>query len=241
MKHLFLTFVFLLCSYVVEAQKNTQAYNQAVKTLKIIEEDIDKDLYTEKVLPYDTHKLVMVFPLRKGDDQEATFDLYVVVYDLSQKRIAQWYKGTDEYTSDAIRLESLSIDTAKFILAEKVRAFGIRASYEGSSRVNPYYEETFSMFLPQEKSLKKILNQYVLVASNGETAYNNCEGSWSEENRSLFIMDDKKTNGYFNIKDKITFKRTEADKECEDKVVKKTTKIVLLKYNGKEYKKEEKQ
>ena len=48
MKHLFLTFVFLLCSYVVEAQKNTQAYNQAIKTLKIIEEDIDNGFSFKK-------------------------------------------------------------------------------------------------------------------------------------------------------------------------------------------------
>ena len=80
MKRLLFIFTLLFCSYVVKAQENAQAYNQVIKTLGIPKNKIDKDLYTEKVLPYDTHKLVMVFPIRKGNDEnEAIFDLYVVV------------------------------------------------------------------------------------------------------------------------------------------------------------------
>lgn len=86
MKQLFFTITFLLCLYTVEAQKNEEAYYQVIKTLKISEENIDEELYTEKVLPYDTNKLVMVFPVAKGDENEASFDLYVVVYNLLQKK-----------------------------------------------------------------------------------------------------------------------------------------------------------
>ena len=238
MKRLLFIFTLLFCSYVVKAQENAQAYNQVIKTLGIPKNKIDKDLYTEKVLPYDTHKLVMVFPIRKGNDEnEATFDLYVVVYDFLQQRITQSYKGIDEYYSDAVELQELSIDTAKFILTEGIRAFGIRAFYKNGSKVNPYSEETFSLFLPENTSLKKILHQYQLSTYNGEWNYN-CEGSWSDESNSMFIMDSKKTNGYFNIKDKQTFIRKATDKNCDDKVVEKSTKTVFLKYNGKEYKEE---
>ena len=52
----------------------------------------------------------------------------------------------------------------------------------------------------------------------------------------MFIMDSKKTNGYFNIKDKQTFIKKATDKNCDDKVVEKITKTVFLKYNVKEYK-----
>ena len=41
-----------------------------------------------------------------------------------------------------------------------------------------------------------------------------------------------------NIKDKQTFIRKATDKNCDDKVVEKSTKTVFLKYNGKEYKEE---
>ena len=150
MKRLLFTFILLLSFYVVKAQDSLQVYHQVIKTLGIPKDKIDKDLYTEKVLPYDTHKLVMVFPIRKGNDEnEATFDLYVVVYDFLQQRITQSYKGVDEYYSDAVELQELSIDTAKFILTEGIRAFGIRAFYKNGSKVNPYSEETFSLFLPE--------------------------------------------------------------------------------------------
>ena len=161
----------------------------------------------------------------------------MVVYDFLQKRITQSYKGIDEYYSDAVELQELSIDTAKFILTEEIRAFGIRAFYKNGSKVNPYSEETFSLFLPENTSLKKILHQYQLSTYNGEWNYN-CEGSWSDERNSMFIMDSKKTNGYFNIKDKQTFIKKATDKNCDDKVVEKSTKTVFLKYNGKEYKEE---
>jgi len=118
MKQLFFTFIFLLCSYVVKAQENVQVYNQVIKTLGIPKDKIDKDLYTEKVLPYDTDKKVMVFLIKKGDENEATFDLYVVVYDFLQQRITQSYKGIDEYYSDAVELQELSIDTASLFLPQ---------------------------------------------------------------------------------------------------------------------------
>ena len=238
MKQLFFTITFLLCLYTVEAQKNEEAYYQVIKTLKISEENIDEELYTEKVLPYDTNKLVMVFPLAKGDENEASFDLYVVVYNLLQKKIAQFYKGIDEYSSDAIVLEKLSIDTAKFIVNEKERAFGLRAYFRNYSRVSAFAEETFSLFLPQETSLKKILNQYSIDVSRNTDYSNNCEGSSSESITSMFMMDNKKTKGYFNIKNRITLIRNTFSADCRDEKEEKSTKIVFLKYNGKEYKEE---
>ena len=239
MKRLLFIFTLLFCSYVVKAQENAQAYNQVIKTLGIPKNKIDKDLYTEKVLPYDTHKLVMVFPIRKGNDEnEATYDLYVVVYDFLQKRITQSYKGIDEYYSDAVELQELSIDTAKFILTEGIRAFGIRAFYKNGSKVNPYSEETFSLFLPQGNSIKKVLNQYTLSTSSGEWSYDDCEKIWSDENQSMFMMDSEKTNGYFNIKNKQTFIGKGTDKDCNEGIMQKSTKTVFLKYNGKEYKEE---
>lgn len=237
MKQLFFTITFLLCLYTVEAQKNEEAYYQVIKTLKISEENIDEELYTEKILPYDTNKLVMVFPLAKGDENEASFDLYVVVYNLLQKKIAQFYKGVDEYSSDAIVLEKLSIDTAKFIVNEKERAFGLRAYFRNYSRVSAFAEETFSLFLPQETSLKKILNQYSLNTSHSES-YDECEASLSENNTSMFMMDSKKTKGYFNIKNRITLIRNTFSADCRDEKEEKSTKTVFLKYNGKEYKEE---
>ncbi|EFS98157.1 hypothetical protein HMPREF1977_0488 [Capnocytophaga ochracea F0287] len=39
--------VYYFTLYVAKAQENVQAYNQAIKTLRISKSRIDKDLYTE--------------------------------------------------------------------------------------------------------------------------------------------------------------------------------------------------
>ena len=54
----------------------------------------------------------------------------------------------------------------------------------------------------------------------------------------MFMMDSKKTKGYFNIKNRITLIRNTFSADCRDEKEEKSTKIVFLKYNGKEYKEE---
>ncbi|WP_314276347.1 hypothetical protein [Capnocytophaga sputigena] len=238
MKQLLLFFSFLLCSYVVKAQENAQVYNQVIKTLGIPKDKIDKDLYTEKVLPYDTDKKVMVFPIEKGRPEDSDtwcYDAYIVIYSIGQQKIIHLYKGTDEWcTSTPIEIKSITIDTALFILSEGVRAFGIRvwgSNYD--IRVFPRQEEHFSLFLPENKTLRKVLNNYKLAEFTADWDMN--EGH-SYEEKSMFIMDNKKTNGYFNIKNKKTFIGKEYKGDYED--TSKSTKTVFLKYNGKEYKEE---
>ena len=89
------------------------------------------------------------------------------------------------------------------------------------------------MFLPENKTLRKVLNNYKLAEFTADWDMN--EGH-SYEEKSMFIMDNKKTNGYFNIKNKKTFIGKEYKGDYED--TSKSTKTVFLKYNGKEYKEE---
>ena len=241
MKQLFFTFIFLLCSYVVKAQENVQVYNQVIKTLEIPKDKIDKDLYTEKVLPYDTDKKVMVFPIEKGRPEDSDtwcYDAYIVIYSIGQQKIIHLYKGNDEWcTSTPIEIKSITIDTALFILSEGVRAFGIRvwgSNYD--IRVFPRQEEHFSLFLPENKILRKVLNNYKLAEFTAD--WDTCTGS-SFDKESMFIMEKKKTNGYFDIKNRKTFVVREGEADCEgERIVNKGTETVFLRYNGKEYKEE---
>jgi len=103
------------------------------------------------------------------------------------------------------------------------------------SRPNPSGKEYFSLFLPKGKTLKKVLDNYILSASRGD--FNYCEG-YEYIFDSMFIMETEKTNGYFNIKNKQTFIGKGTDKDCNEGIMQKSTKTVFLKYNGKEYKEE---
>ena len=225
----------------VKAQENVQVYNQVIKTLEIPKDKIDKDLYTEKVLPYDTDKKVMVFPIEKGRPEDSDtwcYDAYIVIYSIGQQKIIHLYKGNDEWcTSTPIEIKSITIDTALFILSEGVRAFGIRvwgSNYD--IRVFPRQEEHFSLFLPENKILRKVLNNYKLAEFTAD--WDTCTGS-SFDKESMFIMEKKKTNGYFDIKNRKTFVVREGEADCEgERIVNKGTETVFLRYNGKEYKEE---
>ena len=55
----------------------------------------------------------------------------------------------------------------------------------------------------------------------------------------MFIMETEKTNGYFNIKNRVTFTTKVSDSDCKDEISEKRVEIKYLKYNGKEYEGEE--
>lgn len=180
--------------------------------------------------------MVMVFPVKNGTEDDGWIDAYIVLFNIKEQKISCFYKGLSEWVSDAFVINGIAIDTAKFILSEGERAFGIRVFTHNQSRPNPAGEEYFSLFLPKGKTLKKVLNNYILSASRG--VFNYCEG-YEYIFDSMFIMETEKTNGYFNIKNRVTFTTKVSDSDCKDEISEKRVEIKYLKYNGKEYEGEE--
>ena len=54
---------------------------------------------------------------------------------------------TNQWISDAIRLDQIEIETTTYQLSDSVNAFGITAHYFGASKANPYYNKTLSLFV----------------------------------------------------------------------------------------------
>ncbi len=146
---------------------------------------------------------------------------------------------TNDWTSDAIRLENIQIDTSPYPLSENSNAFGIRVSFMGSSRVNPYSSETLSLFVKSGNALKKILNNYEIKSYRGEWD-GDCDGEFLEEKKAL-IVKDKTTNRFknFMVIHENTNTKTLED-ENSDCVDNKTliNSLSVLKYNGKKYQEE---
>ena len=61
-------------------------------------------------------------------------------------------------TEDAIRIGEIKVDTARYTLAGDARAFGLRVVRQGSSRANPYSNETLTLYVPQGPKLAKVLD-----------------------------------------------------------------------------------
>lgn len=223
--------------------KESKLAPKVLQQLKLNEKQINQNLFAEKILPYDKEKSVLVFPKFVNATQdtynEDGFDVvpYIVVVEISSGKILQQYQS-DELTSDAIQLSSISIDTGLYLLNENTRAFGIRENYSGSSQPNPYGNEVLSLYLPSGKTLKKVLNNFPISFSKGEWD-TNCAGEFEDSKSTITIPQKSENKGFRNLMIKIIETNSTSfvvgKDGCEQKSTKKTIKK-MLKFNGNEYK-----
>lgn len=199
-----------------------------------------EELIVEKQLPYATGSTVLVIPrvAEEFGDDGFSLDYHVLVVDNKSGQILQRYfesHKTNGLASDAVRLDHISIDTAPYKVKQGMRAFGIRVSYEGSSRANPYDYETLTLFLPEGKALKNILKNFTVKQYTGEWD-TNCAGVFRSESSTLDIAT-AQTNGFFDliIKNKImtsknVLKRGDCIEQRQNSQVEKTLKFRQGKY-----------
>jgi len=71
-------------------------------------------------------------------------------------------------SEDAVRINEIKVDTARYILAADARAFGLRIVRQDSSAVNPYSNETLSLYVPQGPRLARVLDELEMTLERGE-------------------------------------------------------------------------
>ena len=181
-----------------QAQNNQTLIDNVVKNLSLKADAVNAEFTVTKLHPENKNATLVLLALPQGEDEDAlTFDIYLVLADTKTGSILCSLAEKERYTSDAIRLTGFQIDTAPYKLAANVRAIGIRASYTGSSRPNPFGEETLSLYIQQGKTFAKVLHDFVTYQSTGEWD-TNCAGNFSSSKSVLVILPEK-TNGYNNI------------------------------------------
>jgi hypothetical protein len=200
--------VFCFAATFAQAQNDQTLIDNVVKNLSLKPEAINAEFTVTKPHPENKNATLVLLALPQGEDEDAfTLDIYLVLADTKTGAILCSLAEKERYTSDAIRLTSFQIDTAPYKLATNVRAIGIRASYTGSSRPNPFGEETLSLYIQQGKTFVKVLHDFVTYQSTGEWD-TNCAGSFSTSKSVLIILPEK-TNGYSNIQ--VNTKTTETE------------------------------
>ena len=233
-----LTTLFIILSYQIFAQEyDEERYNQVLKQLKLNASKVESQFYTEKKMPYAEGSYIIVVPVLKEKEGNDYYLLqnYVLITD-EKGKIKNQFFDPEEITSDAIMLQGFSIDTGFYNLNSTIRAFGVSASYRGSSSPNPYSSSDISMYYPMGKTLKKVLNQYPLVKSGGEWDMA-CTGEFYDD-VSVIILDKSKTNGFANLKIKTehtTMINKEINGECDQKETSKIS-YKTLKFNKSVYK-----
>lgn len=232
---LFLLLIFLLSSTLF-AQSN-ELIEKVLIALDVSLEDCHENFIVMKQLPYDQSVSVLVIPTFTEESEELDFNLnaYILMINSQTGEIYHQFYQEDTWISDAIRIVEISIDTAPYLINADRRAFGIRVHYYGSSKPNPYSEVNLSLFIPEAKTLKKILDEYIVYSYSGEWDMS-CTGDFVEENKILIISEEQ-TNDFYDIivKNEIVHRNT--IEEGEDCVEKETTKTLteILKFDGVQY------
>lgn len=222
------------------AQKPVKLIESVLFQLKLRIEDCYEEFIVEKQLPDSPKESIIVIPkIVELEESYFSLDTYIVIVNNVTGNIkTKYYESvsTNGWQSDAVRMTSISIDTAPYWLQKKTRAFGIRVSFSGSSQVNPYSQEVLSLFVQQGNKLVPVLKNYEVDRYNGEWD-GNCNGEFVDHHKVLLISKNK-TNEYFDIqvKDKVTTTvntKSKADGNCNEASSEKKEEAVLKFKNGK--------
>lgn len=243
MKNIILIVLFTFSSTFVFAQNEKSfVVKQVLKQLKISEKEINTEFVAEKIIPNDDENSIVIIPKyseigkENFDADYFEMDAYIVICNNKTGKILAKFVEPNYWVSDAVMLRSITIDTGLYILNDKTRAFGIRSSYSGSSRPNPYSATDLSLFILKNNKLEIILNNYSLDRSTGEWD-TNCAGEF-EDSSSVITFDKQKSKNFKNIILKIkTINTTNVTQNGDCNEQEKTyNSTKTLKFNGKEYK-----
>ncbi|MDA6069659.1 hypothetical protein NJT12_08505 [Flavobacterium sp. AC] len=235
-------FLALLFCFQLSFSQQVDHLDTVLKQLNLKESDINQNLFTQKILPYDKDKSVLVIPkyIVNEEDNEGHFyfelDAYIVVIDNATGKIICKFIEPNAWTSDAFVLTDISIDTGLYLLNKTTRAFGVRVDFNASSKPNPFSETNLSLYIIEKGSLKQVLKNYKISQSHGEWD-TNCAGEFEYSN-STFDMGKVQNNNFSNIIVKTKIVQTISTPTKDDCISKDTIKTETSKlvFNGKEYK-----
>jgi hypothetical protein len=200
---------------------------------------INPDEVVCKIWPASPDKTLLAVKLQHAIDIDQAVDeadLDVLVADSARDRIVQRHRQDGLLSSDAIRVSSFAFDTARYRLDDKTTAFGLRIHRSGSSRANPYADDTLRLYVIDASGLRPVLRNLLVMRNRGEWD-TRCAGEFSDT-QSTVAIDGKRDNGYAGllVNSVERSSRSVAKGEDCDEVDGGTDKSnVRLRYDGREY------
>ena len=152
-----------------------------------------------KVWPGRPHLTLIATPLVRDEDEGyGESDLQVLVLDSASQTIVARLIEPNRLDWDAVSVDRLEFDTAPYRLREGELAFGIRVMRRGSSRANPLYETTLSLYELQAQHLRPLLSELVVDSSWAEWD-TRCTGDFSNSKGVLIITKRAGNQGYRDL------------------------------------------
>ncbi|HEY3198551.1 MAG TPA: hypothetical protein VGJ57_11100 [Nitrospirales bacterium] len=164
------------------------------------------------------------------------YDLDVLIIQSETGELLRHLHLDKVYASDAWRFSGIAIDTSRYNLAPRVRAFGVRATNASSSRASPGGETTLSLYVEEGKTIRQVLSGLVVGKTGGEWD-TQCAGHFSQTDRTI-KMGRPVNKGFADLIVTSTTINTEnrmIEDECNEVSQKPITAQFTLRYDGKAY------
>lgn len=149
---------------------------------------LDTEMAACKVWPANPSQTLAVLPLPQpgSTDDDKVYDVEVVLADSQSGKVIAHRFEKAAFTSDAVVLRGLALDTAPWRLTPQVLAFGVRAQHEAASRVSPFSQTTLSLYVIDGAALRKVLDRLATQTSSGQWD-GNCAGSFTDTTRAIAV------------------------------------------------------
>jgi len=192
-----------------------------------------------KINPGNATQVLAALPFASDLDEngDGEYGLDVLVADGETGKIIAHFYQEAAISSDAIRFSSLQLDTARYQLTPKLRAFGVRITHEGSSRPNPYGREILNLYVQDGSQLRRVMSNLVVDKSYGEWD-TRCAGEFNDTQRTLAVGNPGK-QGFASLR--VTEKSidrksiSKPDDDCEEVEGTPKTVTFTLEYDGVQY------
>ena len=201
-----------------------------------------------KVWPAQDKLLLVAVPRMDGKaplEQDRIGDLDVLVVDRSSLKVQQRVTLPGAMSDDAIQIQKLEFDTARYVVAPGVQAFGIRTTLNGASRANPFNEVTLTLLAGTASAdgkpgpLRVVLDKLSVERMSGEWD-TNCAGDFTQR-KSVLAMTKEQHEGFFDIRVSQSSERSTAvltgkgQGDCKETTEKAVKTQETLRYDGKQY------
>lgn len=164
------------------------------------------------------------------------YDLHLSLLATSCSKSLATFDQASAFSVDAIALEELKFDTARYKLKPDLQAFGVRVRFKNSSRLNPLDETWLSLYVKDGNALRPVMDRLVVHEYGGEWD-GNCAGERYETSRTVELAK-ASTNGYADLIIKTISSSTVGNGEgeaCVSNTVTQKPVLTTLRYDGKNY------
>lgn len=218
---------------------NPDAYAAVGKSLKLPTLTPDKVVSAScRTWPYKPDLLLAVFAWDEGVEYEKK-QLVAIIDKKSRSVVSSFQDVIEEDAVTEVGGNSLSLDTARYQLSDKIRAFGIRfnSAARGASCGEAYWGDELTLFVPEGKVLRPVitLNLYQQRWHQGCPVATSA-ARWDDATLTVGIAKSA-TNGFHDLEITAKISRNDIRSEVDEPgLIERHT----LKYDGKRYDKNNK-